>query len=341
MAVTKISLRLADWPERDRALWLANTTRGNPFDHPNPANRLAAPSIKKAAHGYGRWLGFLAAHGWLDPGAHPPDRVTRERLLMYFEEMRANGNRDHTVVGRFQELHCAMRILAPERDMSWIRRPFGRTVRSVLTMGKRNFPVPDSKVVFDWALELMDAAAAALEIQANLVPFRDGLLLAMLASRGRRSRAMAGIRIDHELIRVGDHYRIELPPELVKTKRRDHFDLPIRLTPYIDLYLAKVRPALLAGRQSDWLWITNRGGRQSQKSMSHQVAARTARAFGTGFGPHRFRYAITTSAALRAPSCPGLAVGVLATSSAVLEEHYNRAGQIEATLRFNKLTDGT
>ena len=141
--------------------------------------------------------------------------------------------------------------------------------------------------------------------------------------------------------RLFTHYRIELPPELVKTKRPDHFDLPTRLTPHINLYLAKVRPALLAGHRSDWLWITKGGGRQSQKSMAHQVAARTARAFGTGFGPHRFRYVITTSAALRAPSCPGLAVGLLATSRAVLEEHYNRAGQIEATLRFNALIDGS
>ncbi len=43
-------------------------------------------------------------HGLLDAAAPPEARVTAERALAYFDELRALGNADHTVLGRFAEL---------------------------------------------------------------------------------------------------------------------------------------------------------------------------------------------------------------------------------------------
>jgi hypothetical protein len=64
--------------------------------------------------------------------------------------------------------------------------------------------------------------------------------------------------------------------------------------------------------------------------MTQRIRLLSRQRFGESFGPHRFRHAIATTATLRDPDHPGLAVGVLGISGAVLEEHYNRAGQSQA-----------
>jgi hypothetical protein len=48
------------------------------------------------------------------------------------------------------------------------------------------------------------------------------------------------------------------------------------------------------------------------------------------------RIGFATTATLRDPDHPGLAVGVLGISGHVLEEHYNRAGQSQAVMMFDK-----
>jgi hypothetical protein len=62
----------------------------------------------------------------------------------------------------------------------------------------------------------------------------------------------------------------------------------------------------------------------------------TRKRFGVSFGPHRFRHAIATTAALRDPASPGLAVGLLKISGPVIDEHYNWAGQSQAAIMFDK-----
>jgi hypothetical protein len=70
--------------------------------------------------------------------------------------------------------------------------------------------------------------------------------------------------------------------------------------------------------------------------MTQRIRLLSRQRFGESFGPHRFRHAIATTATLRDPDHPGLAVGVLGISGAVLEEHYNRAGQSQAVTMFDQ-----
>jgi hypothetical protein len=50
-----------------------------------------------------------------------------------------------------------------------------------------------------------------------------------------------------------------------------------------------------------------------------------------------FRHAISTTAALRDPGSPGLAAGVLGISAEVVEQSYNRAGQVQAMTKHATL----
>lgn len=56
---------------------------------------------------------------------------------------------------------------------------------------------------------------------------------------------MSLLRIGHEFTPIADGYRVELEPEQAKTAKYDVFTLPKSLIPYVDRYLATVRPALL------------------------------------------------------------------------------------------------
>ena len=324
------------WPACDRAAWRQNTSPGDPFDDRPYGAFLRPASLRKTSKGYGRWLAFLDAQGWLDPEAPPLQRITHCRLRTYFRALKAAGNADYTIVGRFAELARAMRILAPGTDVGWIQRPGGITIDAMLQKTTRPMIIPDVRVLFNWGLKMMNAQMDPLS-PGDPIGFRDGLLIAMLAARGRRLGSMARLRVQRELVLQGTVYRIELTPEQTKTHVHDRFDLPDLLTPYVRHYLLTVRPALLADRQNDAVWISARGAALTTKGIAERILKLSRARFGVAFGPHRSRHAIATSSVLRDPANPGLAAGVLGGSAKVIEKHYNRAGQIHAASQYAKI----
>ncbi len=279
-------------------------------------------------------MSFLACRKLLDPAIQPLDRVTRPTLRAYFTALRKAGNADATIIGRFDELARAAKILDPACDPRWIRAPAGVSIYRVLQGRQRALFVPDAVVLRDWGLELRASAAKLPTERERLCRSRDALMVGILAACGRRLRSFALLRIGIEIRRSGDCYRIELAPAQVKANRPDHFDLPPSLTAPIDDYLARVRPRLLGGRHDDRFWISCRGRPLSEKAIQTQITELSRQRFGTAFGPHRFRHAIATSAPRLAPQNPGLAAAILGISPEVVQESYNRAGQTQAALAF-------
>ena len=332
-------LRFAEWPTRDRDIWQVNGVPGEPWDDPRPADHLKPVSLEKYQRGYGRWLTFLAGRGALDPDAAPADRVTPRLVWTYVRDLHRRGNMPSTIIGRVGELHMAMRILAPDVDMAWIRRPRGRSIYATLVKRRRTLLVPDAFVLKRWARDIMAAAERDLDDPRNQAAFRDGLLIGMLASRARRIRSMTGLRSDQDLVFRDGGFEVELEENQVKTKCPDWFPVPAHLTRAVQLYLDVVRPALLGDRQSDRLWISVRGTPLVQMSIQVMVHRRTKKRFGIGFGPHRFRHAIATTAALRGSDQPHLGAAVLNISSSVADGHYNRARQIRSSLDHEALLE--
>ena len=105
----------------------------------------------------------------------------------------------------------------------------------------------------------------------------------------------------------------------------------------VEPYLAVIRPALLAGQTAEAFWISRHGRPLAAKSLAERVYYRSGLGFGRPFGPHSFRHALSTTAVLRAPGEPGLAAALLGISPAVIEQHYNLAGQVAATTSFARL----
>jgi len=249
--------------------------------------------------------------------------------------MRERGNADATIIGRVGELAMAMTVLAPNVDHGWIRKPFGPTMYSLLPRRRRPLFVPSAGEMFAWGYTILEGAATKTTERERLVAFRDGLLVSLLAICARRLRAIAGLRVGHELVQTEKGYRLELPPELIKTKKYDLFDLPVQLTPHIDHYLHAVRPRLLQGAKDDAVWINERGKQCSPKLIQSRVFELSDHQFGVRFGPHRFRYSIATSGPHIDPENPAIGAEVLGISKEVLQQHYNRGNQAKAVRTFN------
>src|SRR4051794_4705060 len=102
-AVWSKSLPVALWPPADRAAWQAAMSPGDPFDPGGIAAAWSAATRRKTASGYGRFLFWLKERGELHEAVGPAERVNRERLNAYLDDIR-HTNRGHTIQSWIQEL---------------------------------------------------------------------------------------------------------------------------------------------------------------------------------------------------------------------------------------------
>lgn len=332
------SVQYVEWPALDRQLFEHGITPADVFDRqPRPSANLRETTHSKIVVGYSRWLGYLKFTGELAPEIEPDDRVTRVRLQQYFDLMRELGNRPYTILWYFTKLKQALSAMYPSSDFSWILAPGGVPLRSCLTLESQEVLVPGIRELYQWGCDLMDSARPVDRDLRCAVQYRDGLLIAMLATRARRIRSMAALRIGHEIVRSGDVYGLVLTRDLVKTKRPDAVHFPNGLTEYIETYLMVVRRELLSGQQHQWFWVSNEGGQLALASLQDVVQRRSVERFGRAFGPHRFRHALQTAVASTSGGTPGLGAAVLSISLATAQAHYNRASQDVAARKYQEI----
>lgn len=330
-------LPLADWPAQDRAKWEAAlaATHGR-FSARGPAARLAPAAIEKVQEGYGRWLGFLRHQGWLDPLAGLAERPTEARAATYFDTLRALGNRDYTIAGRFQELRMALGIMAPGTDFGWMTRPGGVPLRQRLAMEKRPQQVHHSEALFIWGVELMQQALTLNGPRRRQVMLRDGLLIALLARRAPRMRSLLAMRLGRQLRRDDDGWWIALEAADVKNHRSLDYPVPAALIPWFDRYIQVERVELLAGGHEDAVWINWGGAPLGEAGLDKRIRSWSAARFGqtNAFGPHRFRHCLATTAPITLPEAPAVGSTVLGITASVFREHYDRGGRALAARAY-------
>ena len=327
---------LACWPEADRLAWLLHCTPGEPFRDVRPGARLRAASRATLIKAYGRWLAFLDSRGWLDPDEPPLERVTSPRLRAYFRTLRRAGNADYTIIGRFRHLGMALSVIVPEADVSWIQRPDGVSVHSLLPKDRRHLVVPDGQVIAEWGFAMMEQARARLEQGDDpgaLIAYRDGLLIVLLALCGRRLRSVSLMRPGQELRQVGECFRVEFSPAQTKNRKADRFGLHPAFTPWMRHYLEVIRPALLDGQRQEALWISAQGTPLTAQGITTRIQRLSRKRFGIGFGTHRIRHSVVTTAALRLGETAAFGAAVVGNTPAVAEG-YNHAGQHHAAALY-------
>ena len=326
------SLALADWPTADRSAWTAALRPGaEVFDDAGRAAGWALSTRNAVQYDCGRWLGFIAAEDpdalALDPGARAsPDRIARfQRHLA--KSVGSIGQ--HSTIRHLRDAMVAMvpgweRIRADEAvaNLERARRPRDRRPDVVMT-GR----------LIALGHELMDATLARpVMTSKDLLAYRDGLMIAMLAQRPLRRRNFVAIEVGRHLIRVGDGYHLVFDASDTKTGQPIETDIPADLVPRLERYLTEIRPCFPSSASHRALWAGLKERGLSGQAVYDLIAARTKAAFGHVVNPHLFRHCAATTIAIKQPSQIGVARDLLGHASInTTNAHYNQARSIEAS----------
>jgi integrase len=186
----------------------------------------------------------------------------------------------------------------------------------------------------------MQGACNATDEVVDPAAFRDGLIIALLATVPVRIHAFSLIRIGQHLNRQAQGgWTLDWTGDETKGRRPDHWPFPDFLTQALEVYLHVVRPALVARETNaasadHRLWIGVGGGPIGDQTIRKIIKARTAAAFGKPVHPHAFRTSAATTHVIENPEHAIEASALLAhTDFRITEKHY-LAGRRQLAVRI-------
>lgn len=199
------SLPIAEWPEPDRAAWAAATTPGDRLEPEGVATGWKDATQGAIADSYGYWLHWLDREGLLDRKAGPGDRAQRDVLTRYLAELR-QGVAPFTLATRISGLGAALHVMVPAVDWGWLRRAGGRLRLQASPVRNKRGRLQTPAELIALGQSLMTRAESGKEEQArwDAALYRDGLLIAFLASRPIRRKNLAAITVGRHLLRAGE-----------------------------------------------------------------------------------------------------------------------------------------
>ena len=327
---------VGQWPQVDQQCWKAALQPGDLLDDGGCRAGRSPYSNRQMQKGYGRWLAWLEANGSPDAQVAPGDRITRDRVKAYAKHLETE-NASGTVIARLIELKVMAAIMDPGRDWSWIYRIASSIrVRHKPARPKRHRLVHSERLL-NLGLGLMAKAEGEKTALRRFKTYRDGLLIATLASRQLRRRNLTGLILGKTLVQRGDGWWIQIPATQTKTKEPIDTPWPEMLARHLEIYLADHRPGILAlrGIRLEALWLSMYGLPMSGNAIYIRVVARTREALGQPINPHLFRDSATTSIAIDDPKHIGIATRLLGhRNQSTTERYYNPARSIEASRRM-------
>ncbi len=342
--MTRKLLRFEDWPQADCYAWTQATRSPDIFDDPGLGSHWSDGSKKSTLTGYARWLGYCS-NRFSDLLALPPEqRVTPDRVKTYIDHLKL----EITYGGIFnyvKPLYDAMRVMAPNQDWRWLREVYLRLEKLVVPRNKHPRMV-SSHLLVDLGLGLMNKAEnlsgnTHMENMERALLYRDGLIIALLASRPIRRRNLAGIRIGINFLADSSGYTLHFGAHETKNHEVLEHPLPHWLSPYICRYLEYYRLMFQNAAHHDGLWASSQGGALCSEAIYDRVAIHTKNAFGHSVNLHLFRDCVATTIADEDPENVQVAADLLGHSSlAITERHYIQKNTSKACASYqNTLAD--
>jgi integrase/recombinase XerD len=344
MTKQRRSISEADWPIEDLGRWRAARLRGDVIDPDGKAGHWEPTTLRQVAKGYGLWLGYLAEQGLLNIAVSPEQRLTREILRSYIGELELRQLASTTIASRITDLYEALRVMAPEADLSSLRRTKDRLRQVQYPRRNKQVRIMPSSELLKVATEYL-ASVASLPCQNERMRaswFRDGLMVLLLASRPMRLRNLTAIEIDRHLLRQGSVYTLSFLADETKEHRPICFPCPPEFTPWLEQYLQVHRPLLSRGPQTSRLWLSIRGGPASGQTIYIAVCKLTEQLTGRPIHPHLFRDCLVSEMAEQAPDRLPAASRILGHSSLSLtNKHYNQAQMLASIKAHQKALEET
>lgn len=335
------ALNFAEWPPADREAWLtAQTDRGLLGDG-GAASHLSLRTREDLTRRYAYFLHFRREHGGFSVDGEPAAAVNEESILAYLDYLQPRLSAV-TVAQSLYKVGRVASLIAPQRDWAWLRRIVRRLGLRARPQSKRQ-RVVEITDLRRLGLDLMMRA----EVHTEATPlsrarlYRDGLMIALLATDPVRRANVTGLEIGRSLVKDGSTWSIDLPATVTKSRRPHLAILPDWLGARIDRYLDHYRPRFCNSAKTRRFWLSRRGRPLDDSSIYQIVTGRTRDAFGKPVGPHLFRACLATSAAVHHGAHMGLAVIILDhLHSEVTERSYNQADMIDAVRSYQDLMPG-
>ena len=336
--VERRCLKLAAWPDADRAAWHALFRSGDVLDgDQGAAVQWSEATIHKYRRGYGRWLDFLIQSGRLRADDQPGDRVTRQAVRAYVEHLRRSCA-PYTVYTRLAELCSTIRVMAPGGHWVWLKAAVSRMNHNARQQAGIKETVSSARL-FGWSLRELGALADAIGETGPSIGqaahYRNLLMVALLSARPIRLRNLTMIEIGRHIVRNSSGYDLVFGRDETKTGTPIETSVPDDLTGPMDSYIERVRPILAGGKETARLWLNQYGAPMKEHGLYMQIVKVTERDFGHRINPHRFRDCVATTIAIEDSEHAQIIAPILGHSSMrTAERHYNHARQLEAAHNY-------
>lgn len=297
LRVSKMQLPFAQWPSEDQQSWEAAFRPGDLFDDDQRGAHLSEATRNALRVSYAQYLRYLSENQPHLLAKAPEARLNRQLIAEYVARMRKT-NQDLSIATSLHHLRMALRLICPSGDWTWLLT-ITKRIAAAAPRKPRRLGLVSSDQLYLLGIELMDKAVAEADAQreflkATAMQYRDGLLIALLSVIVLRRRTVTALKNGTQLIKNGNLWALEIPPEDVKGKRALDFTLSAGLSGRMDLYLHTFRPRLPGAERHAGLWPSNKGAPMSASAIYHAVCKRTEKAFGYRVNPHRFRHAAGT-----------------------------------------------
>jgi hypothetical protein len=232
-------------------------------------------------------LTWLVVTKQLDIQGGLKSRLTRPLVAAFVQDLLA-VNTAQSVISRLNALHRFARATQPDEDWSFLwqlQRPLQPKVRDSREKAAR---LRHTAELIQLARSLMSSlpkdCSAQVPIRAAIA-YRDGMMVGLLALRPLRLRNFTAITLGRHLVQRAGTWWIVFGADETKTKRPIETPFPKQLLECLEIYLWRVRPALLqrgdAARHDDGrLWLGWDGRPLPDRRVHQRISHRTERAFG-------------------------------------------------------------
>jgi integrase len=167
--------------------------------------------------------------------------------------------------------------------------------------------------------------------------YRDGLMIALLASRPIRRKNLVRLEIGRQIVKTGNVWTLNIPARETKNRQRVEMNLPIELCPAMDRYIDCYRPRFPHRTKSRRLWLARYGAPLEHDGVYWAFERHTRAEFGVPVSPQLFRTAAVTTIATVDPTNIGIAHRLLAHAHpGTADRYYNRAPTLDASRRYQE-----
>jgi integrase len=337
-----LCLKLNDWPDADRVAWFGLFAAGGHFDDGGPCHDWSEGSRKMRSQSYGQWLSFLLRTDDAAIEIQPSQRITVARLQAFVAELNQRELATTTVKNHVVGLYVLAKAMAPQADWGWLNTAVKRLTNAA---NRHSLPPPHPIMgpeILRWSLRFMAQTQNDCDLSAKMraIHFRQGLMIGFLISCPVRRRTLLAMTVNDHVQPISDGYMLNFAAADMKDQKARSHRLPTKLIEPMRLYLEDFRPVLLAGNDTDALWVSQYGEGITPDGLSRELPKVMMRHLEVGIRPHAFRHIAATTIAELTPEHANTIRDILGHATLDMSErHYNRATGISSCNGLQSLVE--